>query len=147
MVVLIGRNGYTDSAGGELGLIDALYYASVTVTTTGYGDISAVTPSTRLAALLLITPARILFLILVVGTTVEVLTERSRTLLQTQQWRRTVNHHHLICGYGSTGRAAARALVAPGRLHRDYRQRLQSVGAQAGRNRSRRVRGRHPESR
>jgi voltage-gated potassium channel len=65
MVVLIGRNGYTDSAGGELGLIDALYYASVTVTTTGYGDISAVTPSTRLAALLLITPARILFLILV----------------------------------------------------------------------------------
>jgi len=114
MVVLIGRNGYTDSAGGELGLIDALYYASVTVTTTGYGDISAVTPSTRLAALLLITPARILFLILVVGTTVEVLTERSRTLLQTQQWRRTVNHHHLICGYGSTGRAAARALVAQG---------------------------------
>ena len=113
-VVLIGRNGYSDSAGGELGLIDALYYASVTVTTTGYGDISAVTPSTRLAALLLITPARILFLILVVGTTVEVLTERSRTLLKTQQWRRTVNHHHLICGYGSTGRAAASALVAQG---------------------------------
>lgn len=114
VVVLVGRNGYTDSAGGQLGLIDALYYASVTVTTTGYGDISAVTPSTRLAALLLITPARILFLILVVGTTVEVLTERSRTLLQTQNWRRTVNNHHLICGYGSTGRAAARALIAQG---------------------------------
>ncbi len=114
IVVLIGRDGYTDSAGGQLGLIDALYYASVTVTTTGYGDISAVTSSTRLAALLLITPARILFLILVVGTTVEVLTERSRTLLQTQHWRRTVNHHHLICGYGSTGRAAARALIAQG---------------------------------
>jgi voltage-gated potassium channel len=114
VVVLIGRNGYTDTAGGTLGVIDALYYASVTVTTTGYGDISAVTTSTRLAALLLITPARILFLILVVGTTVEVLTERSRTLLQTQHWRRTVNHHHLICGYGSTGRAAARALIAQG---------------------------------
>lgn len=113
-VVLVGRNGYTDAAGGQLGVIDALYYASVTVTTTGYGDISAVTSSTRLAALLLITPARILFLILVVGTTVEVLTERSRTLLQTQHWRRTVNHHHIICGYGSTGRAAARALVAQG---------------------------------
>ncbi len=114
VVVLIGRDGYTDSAGGQLGLIDALYYASVTVTTTGYGDISAVTPSTRMAALLLITPARILFLILVVGTTVEVLTERSRTLLQTQHWRRIVNQHHLICGYGSTGRAAARALIAQG---------------------------------
>ena len=114
IVVLVGRNGYIDTAGGTIGIIDALYYASVTVTTTGYGDISAVTPSTRLAALFLITPARILFLILVVGTTVEILTERSRQLLVTQYWRKNVKNHHLICGYGMTGRAAAKALIAQG---------------------------------
>lgn len=114
VVVLVGRDGYNDSAGGTIGIIDALYYASVTVTTTGYGDISAVTPSTRLAAIFLITPARILFLILVVGTTVEVLTERSRQLLVTQYWRKNVKNHHLICGYGMTGRAAAKALIAQG---------------------------------
>ena len=114
VVVLVGRDGYVDTADGTIGIIDALYYASVTVTTTGYGDISAVTQSTRLAALLLITPARILFLILVVGTTVEVLTERSRQLLVTQYWRKNVKNHHLICGYGMTGRAAAKALIAQG---------------------------------
>ena len=51
LVVRLGRDGYVDLAGGPIGFLDALYYASVTVTTTGYGDISAVTPSTRLAAL------------------------------------------------------------------------------------------------
>ncbi len=114
VVVWLGRDGYDDSAGGTIGFLDALYYASVTVTTTGYGDISAVTPAARLAALVLITPARILFLILVVGTTVEVLTERSRTLMKTQRWRRHVQDHHLICGYGSTGQAATNALLAQG---------------------------------
>ena len=114
IVVFVGRGGYDDTAGGEIGIIDALYYASVTVTTTGYGDIAAVTPATRTAALLLITPARILFLILVVGTTVEVLTERSRQLILTKRWRRNVHDHYIICGFGSTGISAARALRAQG---------------------------------
>ena len=71
LVVRVGRDNYIDVTGDAIGLIDALYYASVTVTTTGYGDITAVSQSGRLATILLITPARILFLILVVSTTVE----------------------------------------------------------------------------
>jgi voltage-gated potassium channel len=114
VVVYLGRDGYVDSAGGEIGFLDALYYASVTITTTGYGDIAAVTPATRFAALLLITPARILFLILVVGTTVEVLTQRSRQVLLAKRWRRRVRDHHIICGFGSTGRSASDALIAQG---------------------------------
>lgn len=114
LVVYLGREGYVDAAGGDISFLDALYYASVTVTTTGYGDIAAVTPTTRLAALLLITPARILFLILVVGTTVEVLTERSRQLLLTQRWRKRVRDHHVVCGFGNTGQSATDALLAQG---------------------------------
>ena len=114
VVVFLGRDGYQDSADSSISMLDALYYASVTVTTTGYGDISAVTDSTRFAALVLITPARILFLILVVGTTVEVLTERSRRLLLTQRWRKRVRDHHIICGFGSTGQSAADALTKQG---------------------------------
>ncbi len=114
VVVYLGRSGYQDSADDEISFLDALYYASVTVTTTGYGDISAITPNTRLAALVLITPARILFLILVVGTTVEVLTEQSRQLLKNQRWRKSVQDHHIICGYGSTGQSAGDALTSQG---------------------------------
>ncbi len=114
LVVRFGRSGYVDVTGEEIGFLDALYYASVTVTTTGYGDITAVSDQARLATVLLITPARILFLILVVGTTVEVLTDQSRRLLLTRRWRRRVRDHIIICGYGSTGQSAADELVSRG---------------------------------
>lgn len=111
LVVRLDRDGYTDVTGDPISMLDAIYYASVTVTTTGYGDITAVTSGTRLATILLITPARIVFLILVVGTTVEVLTEQSRRLLLTKRWRRIVNDHVVICGFGSTGQSAASDLL------------------------------------
>ncbi|MGB5755833.1 MAG: potassium channel family protein, partial [Acidimicrobiales bacterium] len=114
LVVRIGRGGYVDVTGDPIGFLDALYYASVTVTTTGYGDITAISSGARLATVVLITPARILFLILVVGTTVEVLTEQSRQSFLTSRWRRQVHDHYLICGFGATGRSAADDLVSRG---------------------------------
>lgn len=114
IVVTVGRDGYSDSAGGEIGFIDALYYASVTVTTTGYGDITAISTGARVATIFLITPARIMFLILVVGTTVEVLTDQSRKYLLTKRWRQRVNNHFIICGYGSTGHSAGEDLIRRG---------------------------------
>ena len=114
LVVRLGRAGYVDVTGEDIGMLDALYYASVTVTTTGYGDITAVSDGARLATIWLITPARIVFLILVVGTTVEVLTDQSRRLLLTRRWRNRVNDHVIICGFGSTGQSAAAELVNRG---------------------------------
>ncbi len=114
LVVRLGRDGYADSTGDPIGVLDALYYASVTVTTTGYGDITAVSSSARAATILLITPARILFLILVVSTTVEVLTEQSRDLVLKRRWRKRVKDHIVVCGYGSTGQAAVADLVRRG---------------------------------
>lgn len=112
-VVWFGDSGYVDSVTNEpIGFLDALYYASVTVTTTGYGDITAASDSARLATIVLITPARILFLILVVGTTVEVLTNQSREILLTRRWRKHVKDHYVICGFGSTGQSAAEDLLS-----------------------------------
>ncbi len=114
LVVFIGRDGYIDVNDDPISFLDAVYYASVTVTTTGYGDVSAISDGGRLATVLLITPARILFLILVVSTTVEVLTEQSRLLRAKQRWRQHVQNHTVICGFGATGQAAARDLVSRG---------------------------------
>ncbi|MGI9615664.1 MAG: potassium channel family protein [Acidimicrobiales bacterium] len=114
LVVRIGRGGYVDVTGDEISFLDALYYASVTVTTTGYGDITAVSSGARLATVILITPARILFLILVVGTTVEVLTDQTRQHLMTKRWRQRVNDHIVICGFGATGLSAANELISRG---------------------------------
>ena len=114
VVVRVSGDNYIDVTGDAIGTIDALYYASVTITTTGYGDITTVTQSGRLATILLITPARVLFLILVVSTTVEVLTEQSRELLAQRRWRQQVKDHTVICGFGATGSAAAADLIARG---------------------------------
>lgn len=113
-VAWLNRSGYDDGTGGSINFLDALYYASVTVTTTGYGDISAVSDGARVASILLIMPARIVFLILVVGTTVEVLTDQSREFLATRRWRKKVNNHIVVCGFGSTGQSAVAELLNRG---------------------------------
>jgi voltage-gated potassium channel len=114
LVVRLGRDGWVDVNDDPISFLDALYYASVTVTTAGYGDVTAVGDGARLATVALIMPARILFLILVVSTTVEVLTEQSRELLAQRRCRQRVKNHTLILGFGATGQAAAADLCSRG---------------------------------
>jgi len=110
-VVLLERDGYNDSADGHLSTIDALYYTTVTLSTTGYGDITPVTTAARLTNALVVTPMRFLFVLVLVGTTIQVLTERSRDQFRVARWRSHVQHHVVVCGYGTKGRSAVRALL------------------------------------
>ena len=62
VIAYLERDGYRDGDEvGSLTLLDCFYYASVSVTTTGYGDITPVTEGARLTTTLIVTPARILF--------------------------------------------------------------------------------------
>jgi voltage-gated potassium channel len=114
LIIYLGRGGYRDINGDGLSLLDCFYYAVVTLSTTGYGDITPVTPEARLINVLLITPARVLFLIILVGTTLEVLTEQYRNTLRVTRWRRKLKDHVIVCGYGTKGRAAVAALLETG---------------------------------
>jgi len=113
-VVYVDRGGYRDVDENGLNLIDCFYYAVVTLSTTGYGDITPLSDSARLVNILIITPARVLFLIILVGTTLEVLTEQYRTGRRLNRWRRSVKDHVIICGYGTKGRSAISALLENG---------------------------------
>ena len=113
-VVYIGRDGYRDNAHDHLDLLGAAYYATVTLSTTGYGDITPVSDSARIVNILLITPLRVLFLIILVGTTLEVLTTRTRRLWRIKHWRADVDQHVVVVGYGTKGRHAVETLLLKG---------------------------------
>jgi voltage-gated potassium channel len=114
LVVYFDRGGYRDVNGDGVSLLDAIYYTTVSLSTTGYGDIAPMTPQARLVNVLVITPLRVLFLIILVGTTLEVLTERTREQWRLQKWRKRVQSHTVVVGYGTKGRSAIRALLADG---------------------------------
>jgi voltage-gated potassium channel len=118
LVAYLGRDGYRDSNGTPVGFLDSLYYATVSITTTGYGDVIPVTDGARLATTLLVTPARIVFLIILVGTTIEVLAARTRTAVRERVWRKGLKDHTIVIGFGTKGRAAVEVLLARG-LDRD----------------------------
>ncbi|MCT2589065.1 potassium channel family protein [Streptomyces sp. N2-109] len=114
LLVYLDREDYSDSDDGTVGFIDALYYTTVTLSTTGYGDIAPVSDGARLVNILLITPLRVLFLIILVGTTLEVLTERTREQWRQGRWRSALRDHTVIVGFGTKGRSAAQTLLTTG---------------------------------
>ncbi|TDD34868.1 Ion channel protein [Actinomadura sp. KC06] len=113
-VVYADRDGYRDSAGGPLSLLDAFYYATVTITTTGYGDITPVSATARLVNIVFVTPVRVLFIIVLVGTTLEVLAQRTREEWRQARWRNRVRDHIVVAGYGTKGRSAIETLLRTG---------------------------------
>ncbi len=114
LVVWLDRDGYTDSRDGSVSFLDCIYYATVSLSTTGYGDIAPITPTARLVNVVVVTPLRVIFLIILIGTTVEALTAQSRRVLRIQRWRSAVRMHTVVIGYGTKGRAAVAAMIGNG---------------------------------
>lgn len=114
-LVYFGRDCYENNGVvGNITWIDAFYYATVSLSTTGYGDIAPICQSSRLTNILVITPLRFIFLIVLIGTTIEVLTRRTRQEWRTRNWRKHVENHTIVVGYGVKGRSAARSLKDAG---------------------------------
>lgn len=115
-LVYLDRAGYKDSASatGRLTFVDCLYYATVTLSTTGYGDIVPATEGARLVNALVITPMRVVFLIVLVGTTLEVLAEGTRKQWDQRRWRQRMQDHIVVIGFGTKGGAAVATLLQQG---------------------------------
>jgi voltage-gated potassium channel len=116
LLVWVDRGGYNDANDPHhsISLVDALYYATVTLSTTGYGDIAPVSDTARLVNAFVVTPLRILFLVLLIGTTLEVLANQGRRMFRIARWRRHMSEHVVIVGYGTKGRSAVDTLVNNG---------------------------------
>jgi voltage-gated potassium channel len=116
LLVWFDRGGYYDNNDPtrKVDFTDAIYYTTVTLSTTGYGDIAPHTDTARLVNAFVITPARIGFLVLLIGTTLEVLASQGREMFRVARWRRRMDQHVVVIGYGTKGRSATDTLVQNG---------------------------------
>ncbi|MFW6775143.1 potassium channel family protein [Nocardioides sp. CPCC 205120] len=116
LLVYLDREGYVDNNDPtkRVGFIDAFYYTTVTLSTTGYGDIAPVSTGARLVNAIVITPARVGFLVLLIGTTLEVLASQGREMFRVNRWRKRMAEHVVVVGYGTKGRRAVDTLVRNG---------------------------------
>jgi len=120
LLVLLDSDGYKDANNEQLNWVGALYYTTVTLSTTGYGDIVPESDRARLVNVLVITPLRVAFLAILVGTTFEVLTRRTRDQLRRNRWRSKMSGHTIVVGYGTKGCTAVRTLIAQGADKDDF---------------------------
>ena len=116
LLVWFDRDGYVDNNDptSEVSFTDAIYYTTVTLSTTGYGDIAPVTTPARMVNAFIITPARIAFLVLLIGTTLEVLASQGRDMIRVARWRKNMGEHVVVVGYGTKGRSAVETLIGNG---------------------------------
>jgi voltage-gated potassium channel len=116
MLVYLDRDAYRDNNDptGQVDMVDSIYYTTVTLSTTGYGDIAPDEAHSRMINAFVVTPLRIAFLVLLIGTTLEVLASQGREMFRVARWRRHMNQHVVVVGYGTKGRSAVETLVNNG---------------------------------
>lgn len=123
LTVYVEREGFVDNShpGRSLSVLDSFYYAATSLTTVGYGDIVPVSPQARLMNTVFLTPVRLLFLILFFGTAYEISVyyARRREERDVHDLNKSLNKHTIVCGYGTTGRAATTTLLSQGKAKSD----------------------------
>ncbi|HEX8578317.1 MAG TPA: potassium channel family protein, partial [Allosphingosinicella sp.] len=62
------RDGLKDTHDGVISFSDVLYFTMISITTTGYGDIVPISTEARMFDALIVTPIRIFFVLIFIGT-------------------------------------------------------------------------------
>jgi len=114
VVFWLDKAGLRDSLDGDISITDIVYFAFVTVTTVGYGDIVPVSDRARLIDALLVTPIRMFVWFIFLGTAYEFVIRRIVEDFRMNAIQRRLESHIIVCGFGFSGRVAARELVAKG---------------------------------
>ena len=105
------RHGLKDTHDGHVSFLDVIYFTMISATTTGYGDIVPVTENTRLFDALVVTPIRILFLLVFVGSAYLFVARRSWERFIMRRIQRTLRDHIVVVGYGTKNTRAVQELI------------------------------------
>lgn len=108
------RDGLRDNADGHVSFLDIVYFTSISITTTGYGDIVPVTTGARMFDALVVTPIRIFVVLLFLGTAYNFVLKRTWEKWRMAVIQRNLNGHIVVAGFGKTGSEAVDELIARG---------------------------------
>ena len=117
LVVLIhwiDRDGLRDSYDGHVSFLDVVYFTMISITTTGFGDITPVSSQSRLIEAAIVTPIRVLVLFIFVGTAYNFLIKRSWEAWRMRRIQERLTGHHVVLGFGISGSQAVRELIERG---------------------------------
>ncbi len=108
------REDLVDELDGHVSFLDVIYFTMISITTTGYGDIVPVTTSTRMFDALVVTPIRIFFVLIFVGTAYTFVIKRSWNRWIMARLQRKLGDHIVVAGFGTSGSEAVDELIARG---------------------------------
>ena len=129
LAVIIGfhwieRDSLKDNYDGQISFADILYFTMISATTTGYGDIVPITERARLFDALVVTPIRVIFLLLLAGTAYTFFIKRLWDKWLMRRLQRGLSEHIIVAGFGVSGSAASST---------DWPQESMSPGSVGGR--------------
>ena len=114
LVHWLERENLRDHHDGHVSFWDVIYFTMISITTTGYGDIVPVSQGTRLFDALVVTPIRIFFVLIFIGTAYTFVIRRTWDKWLMARLQRNLGDHIVVAGYGTSGSEAVDELIARG---------------------------------
>ena len=110
----IERDGLRDAGDGHVSFLDILYFTSISVTTTGYGDIVPVSTGARMFDAFVVTPIRVFVVLLFLGTAYNFVLKRTWEKWRMVAIQKNLSGHVVVAGFGNTGSETVDELIARG---------------------------------
>jgi voltage-gated potassium channel len=108
------RDGLKDSHDGVVSFLDVIYFTMISITTTGYGDIVPISDEARMFDAFVVTPIRIFFVLIFIGTAYSLVFRRSWEKWRMERIQRALAGHVIIAGFDISGVEALDELLARG---------------------------------
>jgi voltage-gated potassium channel len=108
------REGLKDNLDGHVSFLDIVYFTSISISTTGYGDIVPVTDTARLFDALVVTPIRVFVVLIFLGTAYSFLIKRTWERWKMHRIQQTLTGHMIVCGFGISNQQAVCELLQRG---------------------------------
>lgn len=109
------RESLKDAHDGHISFSDVIYFTMISATTTGYGDIVPVSDRARMFDAVVVTPIRIIFLLILAGTAYTFAIRRTWNRWVMKLIQKNLRDHIILAGFGVSNSKALEELLARGK--------------------------------